>query len=79
MVSVAVPMIKGYSNRQAAKRIGIGWQTLVRWIEQGKVKAPPVGRVGGVKVRFWTERDIARVRKQMKALYHPKMVRSKAS
>jgi hypothetical protein len=30
---------------------------------QGRVKAPPLVAVGGVKVRLWSEKDVEGVRK----------------
>jgi hypothetical protein len=40
--------------------------TLQRYIADGNwIKAPGLQRVGGVKVRLWTQRDIERARKLM--------------
>lgn len=53
----------GYSTREAAKKIGIGFSTLSKYIAQGVIPLPPVTRVGGVRVRLWQDTDIERVRK----------------
>ncbi len=55
--------MKRYSSSQAAKLIGVTLRTLQTWIMDGKVKAPRLSTVGGVKVRLWSKADIARIRK----------------
>jgi excisionase family DNA binding protein len=47
---------------QAAKLLGIGNDTLHRWIHAGKIEAPKIQLVGGVKVRLWTDVDVERVK-----------------
>ena len=66
----------GRSTRQVAKLVGVHWQTLHAWIRDGKVKAPKVQTVGGLSVRNWTDRGVARLRREIKNLYHPEMVRT---
>lgn len=51
------------STAQVARKVGIGKQTLHRWIREGKIAAPRKQRVGGVAVRFWNDEDVERVRK----------------
>jgi excisionase family DNA binding protein len=51
-----------YSTMQAAKLLGIGNDTLHRWIHEGKIEAPKIQLVGGVKVRLWTDVDVERVK-----------------
>ena len=55
--------MKGHSTVQVAKLLGIGNDTLHRWIHERKVRAPKIQLVGGVRVRLWTETDIERARK----------------
>ncbi|MBZ5521073.1 MAG: helix-turn-helix domain-containing protein [Acidobacteriia bacterium] len=50
-----------YSTGEAAKKIGVSLITLKRYIAARKIPLPPV-RVGGVRVRLWSEEDIERVR-----------------
>ena len=59
-----------HSTREAAKALGISWVTLQRYVSSRKVSAPNLTRVGGVKVRLWTKRDIERVREQLPAVYY---------
>ena len=54
------------STAEVAKMLGLHQPNLQRAIKAGKVKAPPLTRVGGVRVRLWTPRDVERVRKQLK-------------
>jgi hypothetical protein len=49
--------------------LGIGRQTLHRWIAAGAVEAPHLSRVAGVKVRIWTDRDLEQVRKYKQENY----------
>ena len=58
-----------YSTSEAAKECGVHHITLQRWVSQGKLKAPPKTRIGGVVVRLWTNADIERVRKFKKENY----------
>jgi predicted site-specific integrase-resolvase len=55
--------MKTYSTKQAAKRAGIHWVTLLRWVEAGKVRASQRIRLDGVHHWRWTERDIEQLRK----------------
>src|SRR5215471_1115079 len=52
----------GYSTRDAAKKLGISFTSINRYIADGKIPLPPLVKVGGVKVRLWSETDIERVR-----------------
>ena len=58
-----------YSTAQVAYKLGIGKQTLHRWIREGKVKAPPKRKITGVSVRIWTTRDVEKVKKYKAAHY----------
>jgi excisionase family DNA binding protein len=49
------------STNQAAKRLGIGVATLTRYIQSGKVPAPPE-TAGGTRMRLWNEEAIQHVR-----------------
>jgi len=52
-----------YSTRQAAEKLGISLITLQRYIASKKITVPPVTRVYGVKVRIWTEQDLAKAKR----------------
>ena len=47
-----------YSTKEAAKRIGVSKDTLLRWLYEKKVAEPPRDRRGW---RVWTDEDVARV------------------
>lgn len=57
-------MQKTYSTAQAARKIGVGFRTLNRWLGQGKIEPSvslPMG--GGRTLWRWTDADIAKGRK----------------
>ena len=54
--------MNGLSTRDTAKKLGISFTSLNRYIAAKKVPLPPVVRVGGVRVRLWSDNDIARAR-----------------
>jgi excisionase family DNA binding protein len=58
-----------YSTAQAAEILGIGTDTLHRWLKEKKVAAPKLTFVGGVKVRLWSEVDLDAA-KQYKAEHY---------
>jgi predicted site-specific integrase-resolvase len=49
-------------TRDAARAAGIHLNTLIRWMEKGKIRAPKPVLVGAVGMRLWSERDIERIR-----------------
>jgi predicted site-specific integrase-resolvase len=58
--------MKACSSREAAKKLKISLMTLQRYIADGNwIKAPVLQKIGGVKIRLWTARDIERARKLM--------------
>lgn len=56
-------MNKSYSTREAARKLGVTLITLQRHVAARTVDAPPLQKVGGVKVRLWFDRDIEKARK----------------
>ena len=50
------------STREAAKELGLSWSTLNKYIALKQIPLPAVTRVGGVRVRLWSDADIERVR-----------------
>lgn len=65
------------STLQVAKLIGITPDTLHRWIREGRVDAPPIQSLAGMKVRLWSEEDIDKVRKYKAEKYRKKPRRKK--
>ena len=54
-------MIK-HSTREAAKKLGINYDTLANYIAVGKVPAPEIVAVGRRVVHMWTDAEIEQVR-----------------
>lgn len=54
--------MNGYSSREAAKKLGISFTSLNRYIAQKKISVPEVQQFGGGQLRVWTDEDIERVR-----------------
>jgi len=54
-------MIK-HSTREAAKKLGISYETLATYIAVGKVPAPEIVTVGRRVVHMWTDAEIENVR-----------------
>jgi predicted DNA-binding transcriptional regulator AlpA len=51
------------STREAAKKLGISFTSINRYIADKKIiPLPPVVKIGGVSVRLWSDKDIERVR-----------------
>lgn len=51
-----------FSTREAAKKLGVNLVTLQRHIAARTIRVPALQRVGGVKVRLWSHRDIENAR-----------------
>lgn len=66
-----------FSTRQVAKKLGLGIATLTRYITAKKVPAPKVTRVGNLRVRIWSEKDIERVRTLLPKLKNGRKTRYK--
>ena len=54
------------STSEAAKMLGIHRVNLQRAIADGRVSAPRLVKVGGVRVRLWTRNDVERARRALK-------------
>jgi excisionase family DNA binding protein len=61
--------VKTYTTVQLAKHLGIGRDTLYRWMRAKKIRGVQVTRFGNIRVRLWTERDAAEIRRYMKQHY----------
>jgi len=55
-------MANQHSTAQAAKKIGLSLMSIHRYMVAKKIPVPPMQRVGNVRVRLWTDKDIERVR-----------------
>ncbi len=57
-------MKKTYGTQQAAKKIGVGFRTLNRWLALGKIRPSTSFKMPDGRTRWlWTDADIARGRK----------------
>ena len=65
----------GYSTREAAKKLGLGFSTLSQYITAQKIPIPKLTRVGGVRVRLWSEHDLNRVRKILPTIVNGRKTR----
>ena len=57
--------MSGISTREVARKLGISLISLQRYIAAKKITAPKLQRLGGMRLRLWTDRDIKRVRKEL--------------
>lgn len=63
-------MIGGkFTTAEAAKRTGITWRTLQRWIAAGKVKCPKPSLLGAVGYRLWSADDVIRLGRVKEQIY----------
>ena len=68
-----------YSTAQVAEILGIGTDTLHRWLKQKRVVAPDLLLVGGVKVRLWSEEQLSAAKKYKKTSYWGKGIERRTS
>jgi predicted site-specific integrase-resolvase len=55
--------MKTYSTAKVIKILGIGTETLYRWMHEGKIPTPPLQAFAGMKVRLWSEDDLSAAKK----------------
>ena len=59
-----------YSTQQTAKRVGIHWVTLYRWLAAKKIRPSVAIPIDGGKTLWrWTDKDMAELEKLKKATY----------
>jgi hypothetical protein len=67
---IGMSMIGGkLTTAEAAKRAGITWRTLQRWIAVGKLKPPKPALVGAVGYRLWSAKDVMRLCRLKEHIY----------
>ncbi len=54
--------MKRLSTREAAKRLGISYETLAHYVAVGKVSAPEIAAVGKRVIHMWTDAEVEHVR-----------------
>jgi hypothetical protein len=56
-------MKKYFTTKQVAKKIGVGYQTMLRWLYAKKLAEPERLILGGASVRLWTKEDLQRAQR----------------
>jgi predicted DNA-binding transcriptional regulator AlpA len=69
-------MIK-LSTREAAKKLGISYETLAHYVAQAKVPAPEIVTVGRRVVHMWTESEVEAVRQLLPKIANGRKTRYK--
>jgi predicted DNA-binding transcriptional regulator AlpA len=57
--------MRRYSTTEVASMFGMFQSNLQRLIAQKRIPFPPLVRVGRLKIRLWTKRDVERARKAL--------------
>ena len=61
------------TTRDVAKKLGMNYRTLARYLAFKKIPLPKVIRFGNFKVYCWTPKEIARLRTLAPKIYGRKM------
>src|SRR5580765_986263 len=69
--------MEGYSTREAAKKLGISFTSMNRYIAEKKLPVPKVQQFGGGQLRIWTEADIEHVRQLLPKIANGRKTRYK--
>jgi excisionase family DNA binding protein len=69
--------MKTYSTAKVAKLLGIGTETIYRWMHDGNIPTPPLQSLAGMRVRIWSEDDLEAARKYKATHYWGKAGRRK--
>jgi predicted DNA-binding transcriptional regulator AlpA len=59
--------MRRYSTVQVAEKLGLLQPNLQRMIAKRLIPFPPLARIGRLKVRLWTDEDVAAARKALKS------------
>lgn len=57
--------MRRYSTTEVARKLGLDQANLQRLIRERRIPFPPLVRVGRLKIRLWTPRDVERARKEI--------------
>ncbi len=69
--------MKKYSTREAAKKLGISFTSINRYIAEKKIPVPPLSDVASIVARLWSEEDIERVREILPKIANGRKTRHK--
>jgi predicted site-specific integrase-resolvase len=56
-------MKKTYSTAQVLKLLGVGPETLYRWMRERKIPVPAIQSLAGMRVRLWSEHQLDQAKK----------------
>ena len=65
------------STNQVAKKLGLTSASLTRYIQAGKITAPPETMAGGMRMRLWSESDIERLKEVLPKIANGRKTRYK--
>jgi excisionase family DNA binding protein len=57
--------MRKYSTTEVAKMLGIHQPNLQRAIRQRRVTAPPIVKVGRLRIRLWSKAEVEAARKEL--------------
>jgi excisionase family DNA binding protein len=58
--------MRRYSTPQVAKMLGLHQPNLQRLIREKRIPFPPLQRVGKLRIRLWTPKDVKRAREAIR-------------
>jgi excisionase family DNA binding protein len=58
--------MRKYSTTEVAKMLGIHQPNLQRAIRQKRITAPPLVKVGRMRIRLWSKAEVETARKELK-------------
>jgi excisionase family DNA binding protein len=58
--------MRGFSTAQVAKLLGLHQPNLQRLIHQKRIPFPALQRVGKLRIRLWTPKDVKRAREAIR-------------
>jgi len=62
---ISLYQMRKYSTTEVAKMLGIHQSNLQRSIRQKRLSAPPIVKVGRLRIRLWSKADVETARKEM--------------
>jgi predicted DNA-binding transcriptional regulator AlpA len=62
---------------EAAKKLGISFTSMNRYIAAKKIPRPPLVEVAGIRARLWSDRDIEKVRAVLPKIKNGRKLRYK--
>ena len=58
--------MRRYSTAEVAKMLGVHQPNLQRLIREKRIPFPPLQRVGKLRIRLWTPKDVRRAREAIR-------------